>query len=101
MVTELFNVGARWRHQNLGFIVRITEEIEPGRYLLGFAPEHRPVVTGPGGVQSEPFRAPDFMSSYILKGAFTAQDLIRDFESLELLTQDRWDQILENFDEPD
>ncbi len=93
MVLELFNVGARWRHRNLGLIVHIMEKIESGRYLLGFAPE-------PREVQSEPFRAPDFLASHILSGVFTAQDLVQDFESIEL-TPNRWDHILENLDEDD
>lgn len=40
------------------------------------------------------------MAQYITHGAFSAEVIIRDFDSLDL-SPDRWDQILDNADETD
>lgn len=97
-------MGARWKHRSTGFVVRITGEFPSGGYGLALEGETIPagVVEGPFGprLQEPTFIPPDPMAQYITHGAFTAEVIIRDFDSLDL-SPDRWDQILDNADETD
>lgn len=98
-------MGARWKHRSTGFIVRVTGEHPSGGYSLVLEGETLPagIEEGPFGPRlraAATFIPPDPMAQYITHGAFTAEVIIRDFDSLDL-SPDRWDQILDNADETD
>jgi hypothetical protein len=68
--------GSFIRHRNLGFIVRIND-VKDGIYTLGW--------TVPPETNS--------LDPYLLRGAWTASDLVRHFTPHVL--ESRWDRVLD------
>jgi len=74
---NVFAKGAVWKHRGLELVVNITNVLESG-YTLGWANASDA----------------DGLSAYLIRGIFTAEDLVRDFSPV--LVTDKWDQLLDD-----
>lgn len=71
-------------------MVVILHVLEPGRFTLGFAEQQ---------ALTEPFEA-DAMAEFILRGSFTAEELVKHFDPMPLRPS-RYEHILDGLAEDD
>lgn len=81
-VDELFQPKSKWKHRELEFLIVIREVVEPGRYRLSFdVPDYSTYEPG--------------MDTYITRGIWTAEDLVRDFDPM-MVAPTRYDRIADD-----
>lgn len=78
---NLFAKGARWKHRNLGFVVAISNDPEPGKDVYTLTWDHF---------------EPDPMGFSMIRGSWTAAEIVQNFSPIKPWT--KWDALLSDED---
>lgn len=89
MIT-LFETGSRWRHRGTGLVV-VIHVVEDGVFSL--TPEQETVYDPDSGDRIAV--NPDGMLQYAVQGLWTAEDLVKGFDPLDI-APGRYERILED-----